>query len=206
METASLQESLAQLYKSADLGLVIADLERVVDANEAALRMFGFTREEMHNGHLSWQELTPPEYRSLDENALAQIREFGACVPFEKEFLLRDGTRFPFIIGAVRLTTEPLSWAAYLLSLRENRRMASAEQRARDLKSKSALVNQLAHELNNPLAALTFIIHLLGTREDVVTEETKKLLNSACELVERISATVQRVLAATANEPSHPKS
>jgi PAS domain S-box-containing protein len=200
MQPPSIQESLAELYKSADLGLVMADMDRVIDANEAALRMFGFTREEMRAGKLSWLELTPPEYRHADENALAQISEFGACIPFEKEFVLRDGTRFPFIIGAVRLTTEPLSWAAYLLSLSENRRMASAERRAHELRLKSTLVNQLAHELNNPLAALTFVIHLLGTRSDVETDETKKLLTTACELVERISGTVQRVLAATATE------
>ena len=202
MESPSIQESLAELYKSSDLGLVMADMEHVFDANEAALRMFGYSRAEMREGKLNWQELTPPEFRHLDESALAQIQEFGACVPFEKEFILRDGTRFPFIIGAVRLTTQPLTWAAYLLSLRENRRLAASEQRARDLKSKSDLVNQLAHELNNPLAGLTFIIHLLGTREDVTTDETRKLLGSACELVERISGTVQRVLAATAKE--HP--
>ena len=200
MEPLSIQQSLAELYNSADLGLVMADIEQVFDANEAALTMFGYTRAEMREGKVKWQELTPPEYRHLDEIALAQLQEFGACVPFEKEFILRDGTRFPFIIGAVRLTTEPLTWAAYLLSLRENRRAAAVDQSARDLRAKTMLINQLAHELNNPLAGLTFVIHLLGTREDVVTEETKKLLHTACELVDRISATVQHVLAATGTD------
>lgn len=197
MELLSIQESLAQLYKSADLGLVMANMEGVFDANEAALRMFGFSREEMREGKLSWRELTPPEYEQLDRNALQQIRDFGACVPFEKEFVLRDGTRFPFMIGAVRLTEDPMSWAAYLLSLRENRRMAGVEQSARDLRAKSKLVNELAHELNNPLAGLTFALHLLGTRPDVGTEDTKKLLRSAVEMVDRISETVQRMLAAS---------
>ncbi|ABF39716.1 signal transduction histidine kinase, nitrogen specific, NtrB [Candidatus Koribacter versatilis Ellin345] len=200
MENLSIHESLSELYKSADLGLVMADMERVFDANEAALQMFGFTRAEMHEGKLNWLELTPPEYRQLDENALAQLREFGTCVPFEKEFVLRDGTRFPFIIGGVRLTQQPLSWAAYLLSLRENRRIASVEQSARDLKAKTRLINHLAHELNNPLAGLTFVIHLLGTRQDVATDDTKKLLGTASQLVERISATVQHVLVATGND------
>ncbi len=200
MDSPSIQESLAELYQNADLGLVMADMDHIFDANEAALRMFGFTRAEMREGKLSWQELTAPEYQNLDENALAQLREFGTCVPFEKEFILRDGTRFPFIIGGVRLTSEPLTWAAYLLSLRENRRIAAVEQSARDLKAKTALINQFAHELNNPLAGLTFVIHLLGTREDIVTDETKKLLHTACGLVDRISATIQHVLAATGSD------
>lgn len=197
MELYSLQESLSQLYERSDLGLVIADMDRVLDANDAALRMFGFNREEMRAGKLSWVALTPPEFMHRDINALQQLREFGACVPFEKEFILRDGSRFPFMIGGVRLSADPLSWAAYFVSLSENRRAASAEQDARDLKAKTRLVNQLAHELNNPLAGLTFVLHLLGTRPDVSTDDTKKLLNTASDLVDRLSETVQRVLAAT---------
>ena len=200
MESKSIQESLSQLYARADLGLVIADEERVIDANEAALRMFGFTREELQNGMVSWRELTPPEYAELDEKAVEQMRESGACVPFEKEFILRDGTRFPFVIGAVVLTQEPMTWAAYILSLRENRRLAAMEQDARELKARTRLANQLAHELNNPLAGLTFIVHLLKSRAEVDTPEMRKLLDSATELVDRISASVQRVLAVTSGD------
>lgn len=104
MDSHSVQDSLAQLYQRADLGLVIADEQRVIDANEAALRMFGFSREEMNRGLLSWKELTAPEYTDRDAAALEQMQESGACIPFEKEFILRDGTRFPFVIGAVVLT------------------------------------------------------------------------------------------------------
>lgn len=200
MEPHSLQESLAQLYQRADLGLVIADEARVIDANEAALRMFGYTREELQDGVVSWKALTPAEYAHLDAAALEQMRESGARIPFEKEFVLRDGTRFPFVIGAVVLTHEPLTWAAYILSLRENRRLAAMEQDARDLKAKTRLVNQLAHELNNPLAGLTFVLHLLNSRTEHGSEETKRLIGSATVLVERISSSVQHVLAVTRSD------
>lgn len=197
MDSDPVKESLAQLYQRADLGLVIADETRVIDANDAALRMFDFTRRELHEGLVSWKALTPPEYADLDAAALEQMRESGACIPFEKEFVLRDGTRFPFIIGAVAIAQEPLTWAAYILSLRENRRLAAIEQDARDLKTKTKLVNQLAHELNNPLAGLTFVLHLLNSRTEHGAEETKRLLGSATMLVERISSSVQHVLAVT---------
>jgi PAS domain S-box-containing protein len=200
METRSIQESLSQLYERADLGLVIADEERVIDANDAALRMFGYTREELKDGAVSWKELTPPEYAHLDARAVEQMRESGACVPFEKEFVLRDGSRFPFVIGAVVLSHQPMTWAAYILSLRENRRVAAMEQDARELKTKAKLANQLAHELNNPLAGLTFIVHLLKTRTELDSPEMNTLLASASQLVERISTSVQSVLAVTNTE------
>ena len=197
MESQSVQQSLAQLYQRADLGLVIADEQRVIDANDAALRMFGFTREELSDGKVSWKALTPPEYAQLDAQALEQMQETGACIPFEKEFILRDGSRFPFVIGAVVLSHEPLTWAAYILSLRENRRLAAIEQDARDLNAKTRLANQLAHELNNPLAGLTFVLHVLTSRPENGDAEMKKLLGSATALVDRISSSVQSMLAVT---------
>jgi len=46
---------------------------------------------------------------------MEQLREFGTCVPYEKEYVLPDGSSVPFLIGAVRLSAEPsngraMSW------------------------------------------------------------------------------------------------
>jgi PAS domain S-box-containing protein len=189
----SLQDSFSMLYRSAHLGVSIANEGRIVDANDALLRMIDFSREEMKQGLVDWQALTPPEYLPLDMNAIEQIRQYGVCVPFEKEYILRDGHRFPFMIGAVRLSREPLQWAAYVVDLSEHRRALAAEQRANELHTQALLVNQLAHEINNPLAALTFLLHLLNTHPDV-PQEVKKLVTDATDMLDRISGTVRTVL------------
>jgi nitrogen-specific signal transduction histidine kinase len=64
----------------------------------------------------------------------------------------------------------------------------------------SRLAHELAHELNNPLAGLTFIVHLLKTRTELDSPEMNTLLASASQLVERISTSVQSVLAVTNTE------
>jgi PAS domain S-box-containing protein len=191
----SLQNSLSVLYHSAHLGVAIANEERIVDANDALLRMLGFSREDLVAGKIDWHAMTPPEYHEQDTNGVAQLREFGVCVPFEKEFILPDGTRWPFMIGAVRLGTEPFEWAAYIVDLREQRRVLAAESRATELQSKYALINQLAHEINNPLAALTFSLHLLKTYPGL-PEDVGRFIQEASEMVDRISGSVQAVLAA----------
>jgi PAS domain S-box-containing protein len=46
------------------VGIVVADLEgRVVEANDAFLRIIGYNREDLTSGRVRWNELTPPEWR-----------------------------------------------------------------------------------------------------------------------------------------------
>lgn len=190
---ASLQTSFSMLYKSPYLGVVIADESRVIDANDAFLRMIGYTRGQLRRGEIDWKELTPEKYRPLDAAAVEQIREFGACAPIEKEFVLKDGRSLPFLIGATRLTIDPLQWSAYIVNLTKQRDLQAAQQKLTEWEAKNAVINRLAHEVNNPLAALVFTIHLLSTHPDL-SEDMAKLLTDATEMLDRVSATVRRVL------------
>jgi PAS domain S-box-containing protein len=196
----SLQSSLASLYNSPHLGVAIADEGRIVDANDALLRTIRRSREELVRGEIDWYAMTPEQYRPLDRNAIEQLREFGACVPFEKEFILGDGSRFPFLIGAVRLSSEPLQWSVYIVDLSEQRRLRAAEQELHDWESKHRIINRLAHEINNPLAALTFTTHLLQTHSEL-SSDARELVRNSSEMLERISASVKQVM----DESSSPK-
>ncbi|MEP6543846.1 PAS domain S-box protein [Microcoleus vaginatus GB1-A2] len=71
----------------------------VTDANDALLEMIGYTREDLVSGQIRWLELTAPEYLELDRIAVAQVEAEGSCAPFEKEYLRKDGTRFPVLVG-----------------------------------------------------------------------------------------------------------
>ncbi|MFP5236817.1 MAG: PAS domain S-box protein [Acidobacteriota bacterium] len=192
-----MEESFAKLFQSSHLGVVIANAERVVDANDAFLRMVGFTREELQAGEIDWRKLTPPEFANLDRKAIEHLRNFGVAVPFEKAFVLRDGSRLDFIIGAVRLSEEPFLWACYTIDLTETKRLREAE---REFLARQKVVNQLAHELNNPLAAVTLLLHLARTTAGLQQKQVE-LLDEAMAQLNRVSATVREVLAVTKNIP-----
>jgi PAS domain S-box-containing protein len=68
------------------------------DANNALLRLIGYTREDLEAGKVRWTDLTPPEFAHLDSKALVEIQETGRCAPFEKEYIRKDGTRIPILI------------------------------------------------------------------------------------------------------------
>jgi PAS domain S-box-containing protein len=182
------------LYQSPYLGVAIADERRIIDGNDAFLRMIGQTRASLVEGKIDWPSMTPEKFRALDASAMEQLREFGTCVPYEKEYLLPDGSSVPFLIGAVRLSAEPLQWSAYVVELTEQRKLQAAEEKVRAWEARYQLINHLAHELNNPLAAMTFTLHLLTTHPHL-SGDTQKLVNVASCMLERIATTVRRVLA-----------
>jgi PAS domain S-box-containing protein len=189
----SLQTSFSLLYQSPYLGVAIADEKRIIDGNDAFLRMIGHTREQLTAKPIDWREITPERFHALDESAMEQLREFGTCVPYEKEYLLPDGSSVPFLIGAVRLSAEPLQWSSYVVEMTEQRKLQAAEEKVRAWQARYLLINQLAHELNNPLAAMTFTLHLLSTHP-ALSDDTLLLVRDASGMLDRIAATVRRVL------------
>jgi PAS domain S-box-containing protein len=189
----SLQTSFSFLYQSPYLGVAISEEDRIVDANTSFLRMVGLTREQLTAGEVLWRKITSEKYGPLDLRAIEQLREFGTCVPYEKEFLLPDGSSLPILTGAVRLSSDPLQWSSYVVNLTEQRALHAAEEKLNIWQAKYSLINHLAHELNNPLAAMTFSLHLLGTHPSL-TEDTLKLVKDASEMLDRIATTVRLVL------------
>jgi PAS domain S-box-containing protein len=196
----SLQSSFSLLYQSPYLGVLIADENRIIDANDALLKMIGHRREELMAGEINWREMTPEKFRPLDKIAIEQLREFGTCVPYEKEYTLPDGSSLPFLIGGVRLGLDPFQWSAYVVDLTEQHKLHAADQKLKSWEARSKLINLLAHELNNPLAAMTFTLHLLRTHRDL-SDDSLSLLNDAVAMLERISTTVRRVLVESSDKP-----
>ncbi|HYS82885.1 MAG TPA: GAF domain-containing protein, partial [Anaeromyxobacteraceae bacterium] len=94
-----LQEREAQIQRLVDaniVGVLISEPDgRVFEANDAFLRIVGYTRDDLAFGRIRWTELTPPEWHAASQRAVAQLRATGSADLFEKEYLRKDGTRVP---------------------------------------------------------------------------------------------------------------
>ncbi|MHC1745302.1 MAG: MASE3 domain-containing protein [Syntrophobacteraceae bacterium] len=107
--------------------IVYCDLDgRVMDANDGYLELLGFTREELVAGEVRWDVVTPPEWRHVDEHAIQLLRRNGVCPPLEKEYVRRNGTRVPVLIGARLIGEESGQVIAFAVELTERRRMEEA--------------------------------------------------------------------------------
>jgi hypothetical protein len=133
----ALRESEAKIRRLVDaniIGIFIWDFEGgVIEANDAFLRIVGYDREDLVSGRVSWTELTPPERRERDEHAVAQLRSYGAFQPFEKEYLRKDGSRMPVVIGGALFEEGGSEGVAFVLDLTERKR---AEEGLRESEAK----------------------------------------------------------------------
>jgi PAS domain S-box-containing protein len=81
--------------------------------------------------------MTPPEYEALDEDARRQVRETGVHLPFEKEFIRKDGSRIWGLISAVAYEDDRTQGISFLLDITKRKRAEEAlresEKRYRNL-------------------------------------------------------------------------
>jgi PAS domain S-box-containing protein len=109
-------------------GIVSGEFDRIPEANDAFLELTGYSRQDLLDGRLRWPDLTPPEYLALDELAHEEGLRFGACTPFEKELIRKDGTRVPVLVATAVLKLSPFKWISFVQDLRERDRLESVEE------------------------------------------------------------------------------
>ncbi|HEY9650466.1 MAG TPA: PAS domain S-box protein, partial [Coleofasciculaceae cyanobacterium] len=116
---AALRESerrFRRLVESNMFGVVFGDFTGSIHyANDYWLKMVGYTREEIEAGQVRWTDITPPEFLPLDEQAVAELGHSGVATPFEKEYIRKDGTRVPILIGSA-LLQEPYNQQQEIIS------------------------------------------------------------------------------------------
>ena len=136
-ETALRQSTalLGRLREANVLGVVVVGEHRVYEANDAYLDIIGYSRDDLEAGRIAWREITPPEWAGAEDKAVGQLRQAGACQPFEKEYVHKDGHRVPVLIGAAAISRHPLRWTSFVIDLtarqRAERERAALLARAR---------------------------------------------------------------------------
>ena len=122
-----LEAKVRRLVDANIIGICIWNLEgRIIEANEAFLRIVGYGREDLASGRVSWREVTPDKWRAADEQALAELAATGICEPFEKEYFRKDGSRVPVLVGAALLEGSRDEGVAFVLDLTEQKRAEHA--------------------------------------------------------------------------------
>jgi len=218
LENARLYRDLAEregrirrLVDSDVIGIVIWNADgRLLDANDAFLRMVLCEREDLHTG-MRWFEMTPPEWQEahiLEE--AEELKTTGMMKAREKEFFRKDGSRVPVLIGAVAFDKPPTQGVAYILDLTERKRAEAdardSERRYREVQMELAHANRvtamgqltgsIAHEINQPLAAI--VINAQASlrwlaRQPPDLDEVRPLLTEIVENGTRAGEVVHRI-------------
>jgi PAS domain S-box-containing protein len=218
---SDLQEREAKVRRLVDsniIGIFILDLKgQIIEANEAFLHMVGYSRDDLISGRVRWTALTPNEWSDATERANAELRATGSCKAFEKEYLRKDGTRVPVLLGAATFGERQDQGVAFVLDLTERKHaeenLRESERRYREAQMALAHANRvmtmgqltasIAHEVNQPIAATVTNAYaalrwLGGHPPDL--EEVRRALdaiikdsNRAGDVIGRIRALIKKV-------------
>jgi PAS domain S-box-containing protein len=160
---------IRRLVEANVIGIVIWNLDgRILEANDAFLRMVGYGRDDLVSGRVRWRELTPDPWRAADDQALAELAATGVCAPREKEYVRQDGRRVPVLVGAALFEGRRDEGVAFVLDLTARKRAEAeareSERRYREAQMELAHANRvatmgqltasIAHEVSQPLAGI----------------------------------------------------
>ena len=103
----SLIENEMKFHSLFDLSPIGFALNRLsdgqfVEGNRALFQTVGYSEEEF--SRLSYWDVTPKEYEKQEIEALESLKNNGYYGPYEKEYIHKDGHRFPVLLQGV-LTT-----------------------------------------------------------------------------------------------------
>jgi PAS domain S-box-containing protein len=138
-------------YPDGRLGLV----------NRAFELLTGYSAEELKS--ISWKTLTPPEWAEVEKKKLEDLNRSGEPVRYDKEYIRKDRTRVPIellVHVAKDAGGKPLYYYSFINDITERKRTERAIIRSEKLASLGRMAATIAHEINNPLAAVTNALFL----------------------------------------------
>ncbi|MEG4497876.1 PAS domain S-box protein [Microcoleus sp. F10-C6] len=116
------------------IGIIFWDINgRIIDANAPFLKTVNYTRDDLLSGRINWQEMTPPEYVSLDTEKVAELKDRNTVVPFEKEFIRSDGSRVAVMLGSTFLEGTQQFGVSFVLDLSERKQAELELQKHQEL-------------------------------------------------------------------------
>jgi PAS domain S-box-containing protein len=138
----------------------------IADANDSFLKLVGYTREDLEAGRINWINMTPPDYAERELVILKTLDTTGVFGPYEKEFIRKDGSRVPVLLGTAAFEDNPDEGVSFVLDLTERKKLEQQFLRAQRMESIGTLAGGIAHDLNNILAPIMMSIELLKGMSD----------------------------------------
>ncbi|MGB3297452.1 MAG: PAS domain S-box protein [Phormidesmis sp.] len=124
------EERFKSFVESDVVGILFGNIDGSInEVNNEFLRIVGYSREDVRLGKLRWTHITPPEYFPADEEGIAEAQQSGACTPYEKEYIRKDGTRVAVLIGYALLGENKEKSAAFILDVSDRKKIQESLQR-----------------------------------------------------------------------------
>ena len=186
---------LASIVEWSEDAIASKDLNGIITSwNASAERMFGYKAAEIIGKSVT--TIIPPELHKDEDMILGKIRRGERIEHFETVRIRKDGRRVD-----VSLTVSPLKdetgkiigAAKIVRNITERKHTEEALRQAERLAATGQLAATIAHEVNNPMQALTNLLALIGYKTSLDTN-TRELVAMAEAELGRMSHIVRQML------------
>ena len=182
------QARLAAIVQSSDDAILSKTLDGIITSwNKGAERLYGYTEAEVVGKHVSL--LSPPELPNDIPMIMSKLRSGDQVQHHETTRMRKDGTRMEIsvsvspvhdlagnVIGASTIARDITGRKAAEETLRKTEKLAATGR----------LAASIAHEINNPLEAVTNLLYLLR-KNPSLDEKGRKHLSFAEQELERVA-------------------
>jgi PAS domain S-box-containing protein len=193
-EAAEVRNRLAAIVESSDDAIVGKDLNSIVTSwNRGAERIFGYTAAEMIGQSIT--RIIPPELQGDEHRILQTIARGDRIDHFETVRLTKSGERIDvsLTISPVKDDSGRIIGAAKIArDITQRKNSERALHTTERLASVGRLAATVAHEINNPLEAVTNLVYLAKCA--TVRADVHDYLAAAEEELERVSHLTRQTL------------
>jgi PAS domain S-box-containing protein len=194
-ESEHARNKLAAIVESSDDAIVSKDLNGVVTSwNNAAERIFGYKPQEIVGKPIT--TIIPPELQDDETEILRRIRAGERIEHFQTVRMTKAGERIhvSLTISPVKDKDGKIVGAAKIArDITRQKNIEAALHTSERLASVGRLAATVAHEINNPLEAITNFIYLAKQQSDLA-EKTRGYLTSADLELQRVAHLAQQTL------------
>jgi PAS domain S-box-containing protein len=187
-------QRLAAIVESSDDAIVSKDLNGTITSwNPYAEKMFGFTAQEMIGRPIT--TIIPPELRDDETRILATIARGERVDHFETIRMTKSGNlvEVSLTVSPVRDESGRIVGAAKIArDITQRKRTEKALIVTERLAAVGRLAASVAHEINNPLEAITNLIYLAKMASS--SNEVQRFLSSAEEQMASVSHLTRQTL------------
>jgi PAS domain S-box-containing protein len=197
------EQRFRKLFESDIIGVMATDLQgHILEANTAFLRMTGYSEQDLAHDTMSWSDMTPVEYRAAHQGVLQELAEKGVAHAFEKEYIRKDGSRVPVLLGIVRVSNNEA--VSFVLDMTERKRLELQLTQAQRMEIVGLLAGGVAHDFNN---LLTPIIGYSDMLLDSAVQDAATLadLQEIRKAGERAASLTKQLLAFSRKQVLQPK-
>jgi PAS domain S-box-containing protein len=193
LEEAALR--LAAIVESSDDAIASKDLNGFITSwNRSAEKLFGYKAQEIIGKHIT--TIIPPELHHDEDMILSKIRRGEKIDHFETIRLHKNGERIE-----VSLTISPvkdddgrvIGAAKIVRNITEANKIERALRTTEKLAAAGRMAATVAHEINNPLEAVTNLVYL-AKRDLSNTERVTGYLELASRELDRVAHITRQTL------------